>query len=100
MELNDMKNKNKLEIYTVPAYEGNAYIMETIDGYYDALWTAPIFNYDSLHHLSYLNGTVNNEQWAIVKDDAVINNVLDTNERIIIDEITVEGFVKLIKECA
>jgi len=83
-----MKNDNQLEIYTVPKYEANAYIIETIDGYYDALWTAPLFK----------NETVDNSQWSIVEDEQMINDVLDSSERTIIDEIKVEEFVKLLEE--
>ena len=78
-----MKNDNQLEIYTVPKYEGNAYIMETIGDYYDTLWTAPLFK----------NETVDNSQWSIVEDEQMINDVLDSSERTIIDEITVKKFV-------
>ena len=80
-----MKNDNQLEIYTVPKYEGNAYIMETIDGYYDALWTAPLLK----------NETVDNSQWSIVEDEQIINDVLDSGERTIIDVITVQEFINL-----
>lgn len=83
-----MKNGNKLEIYTVSIYKGNAYIMETIDGYYDALWTAPIKK----------DETVDNSQWTIVTDEIIINNVLDSNERLIIDEIKVEDFVEMVSK--
>lgn len=82
-----MTNDNQLEIYTVPKYEANAYIMETIDGYYDALWTAPLFK----------NETVDNSQWSIVEDEQMINDVLDSSERTIIEEITVEQFVNFLK---
>lgn len=81
-----MFNDNKLEIYTVPKYKGNAYIMETVDGYYHTLWTSPLLK----------NDKVDNGQWSIVEDENIINNVLDSNERFIIDDITVENFVKLI----
>jgi hypothetical protein len=77
-------NQNKYEIYTVSLYEGNAYIMETVDGYYDALWTAPLLKDES----------VDNSQWTIVTDEIVINNVLDSNERLIIDEMPVDEFNK------
>lgn len=83
-----MKNNNQLEIYTVPKYEGNAYILETIDGYYEALWATPLFK----------NETADNSQWSIVEDEQIINDVLDSSERTIIEEITVEKFVKLLEE--
>ena len=82
-----MENNNKLEIYTVPQFNGNAYIMETVDGYFDTLWTAPLFK----------NNTVDNSQWGVVEDEEIINNVLDANERIIVNEITVKDFVKLLE---
>ena len=83
-----MKNDNRLEIYTVPKYEGNAYIMETIDNYCIALWTAPLFK----------NETVDNSQWSIVEDEKITNDVLDSSERTIIDEITVEKFVSFLDQ--
>lgn len=83
-----MKNDNQLEIYTVPKYEGNAYIMETIDGYFYQLWTAPLFK----------DETSDNSQWSIVEDEQIINDVIDSSERTIVDEIKVEEFVKLLEE--
>ena len=83
-----MKNDNQLEIYTVPKYEGNAYIMETIDDYYDTLWTAPLFK----------NETVDNSQWSMVEDEQMTIDVLDSSERTIIDEITVEKFVSFLDQ--
>ena len=83
-----MKNGNKLEIYKVSLYKENAYIMETIDGYYDALWTAPIRK----------DETIEDSQWTIVTDETIINNVLDSNERLIIDEIKVEDFVEMVSK--
>lgn len=80
-----MKNDNQLEVYTVPQYEGNAYILETIDGYYEALWTAPILK----------NDQVDNTQWSIVEDENLINSVLDSSERTIIDVIKVQEFINL-----
>jgi len=80
-----MKNDNQLEVYTVPQYEGNAYILETIDGYYEALWTAPILK----------NDQVDNTQWSIVEDENIINSVLDSSERTIIDVIKVQEFINL-----
>ena len=43
-----MKNDDQLEIYTVPKYEGNAYILQTIDNYCIALWTAPLFKNETV----------------------------------------------------
>ena len=83
-----MKNDNELEIYTIPKYEGNAYIMETIDGYFYQLWTAPLFK----------NETADNSQWSIVEDEQIINDVIDSSERTIIDEITVEKFVSFLDQ--
>ena len=83
-----MKNDNQLEIYTVPKYEGNAYIMETIGDYYDTLWTAPLFK----------NETVDNSQWSMVEDEQMTIDVLDSSERTIIDEITVEKFVSFLDQ--
>ena len=83
-----MKNDNQLEIYTVPNYEGNAYIMETIDGYFYQLWTAPLFK----------NEIADNSQWSIVEDEQIINDVIDSSERTIIDEITVEKFVSFLDQ--
>lgn len=77
-----------LEVYTVPKYKGNAYILETIDGYYDALWTTALFK----------NETADHSQWSIVEDEKIINSVLDSSERTIIEEITVEKFVKSLEE--
>jgi hypothetical protein len=79
-------NDNKLEIFTVPKYSGNAYILETIDGNFDALWTAPLLK----------DGTVDNSQWAIVEDDKIIENVLG-DERTVISDISVDDFVNLLE---
>ena len=83
-----MKNDDQLEIYTVPKYEGNAYILQTIDNYCIALWTAPLFK----------NETVDNSQWSMVEDEQMTIDVLDSSERTIIDEITVEKFVSFLDQ--
>ena len=73
--------KNKYEIFTVPAYNGNAYIF---DG--DGIWTAPLFQDD----------TVDNTQWGPVEDDEIVNTVLDSNEKMVLKEIAVADFNKLV----
>jgi hypothetical protein len=79
--------KNKYEIFTVPAYNGNAYIMETAgNGGCEFLWTAPLFQDD----------TVDNTQWGPVEDDEIVNTVLDSNEKIVLKEIAVADFNKLV----
>jgi len=85
-EENTISNDNKLEIFTVPKYSGNAYIMETIDGYFDTLWVAPLFHDD----------TIDNSQWLEVEDEEIILNVLDSSERTVIDDIRVDDFVNLL----
>lgn len=51
---------DKYEIFNVPAYKGNAYIMETAgNGGCEFLWTAPLFKDD----------TVDNTQWGPVEDE-------------------------------
>ena len=75
--------KNKYEIFTVPAYNGNVYIF---DG--DGIWTAPLFQDD----------TVDNTQWGPVEDDEIVNTVLDSNEKIVLHEITVADFNKLLEK--
>jgi hypothetical protein len=75
--------KNKYEIFTVPAYNGNAYIF---DG--DGIWTAPLFQDD----------TVDNTQWGPVEDDEIVNTVLDSNEKIVLKEIAVADFNKLLEK--
>tara|TARA_R110002020_G_scaffold51588_7_gene145984 strand:- start:36 stop:290 length:255 start_codon:yes stop_codon:yes gene_type:complete len=81
-------NDNKLEIFTVPKYSGNAYILETIDGNFDALWTAPLLK----------DGTVDDAQfaWGIIEDDKIIEDVLG-DERIVIADISVDDFVNLLE---
>ena len=73
--------KNKYEIFTVPAYNGNAYIF---DG--DGIWTAPLFQDD----------TVDNTQWGPVEDDEIVNTVLDSNEKTVLHKITVADFLNFI----
>ena len=73
--------KSKFEVFSVPAYNGNAYID---DG--DGIWTAPLF----------VDGTVNNTQWAGVYDDKIVNTVLDSNEKTVLHEITVADFLNFI----
>ena len=82
-----MSKDSNLEIYTVPRYEGNAYIMELAGDYFDTLWSTPLKQ----------DGTSDNSQWSIVEDETIINNVLDSNERIIIDEIKKSSFLKLLE---
>ena len=82
-----MTTKNKYEIFTVQAYNGNAYIMETAgNGGCECLWTAPLFQDD----------TVDNTQWGQVENDEIVNTVLDSNEKIVLEEITVADFNKLL----
>jgi hypothetical protein len=85
------KNNNIYEIFTVPVYEGNAYIMETAgNGGCEFLWTAPLFKFDNF------NDTVDNTQWGPVESDKIVNTVLDSNEKTILGEIAVADFNKLI----
>lgn len=85
------KNNNIYEIFTVPVYEGNAYIMETAgNGGCEFLWTAPLFKFDDF------NDTVDNTQWGPVESDKIVNTVLDSNEKTILGEIAVADFNKLI----
>jgi hypothetical protein len=82
-----MINKDKYEIYTVPSYEGNAYIEEASgNGYCEFLWTAPLLK----------NNTVDNAQWGIVDDDNIVNTVLDSAEKIVLGEISVDDFNKIL----
>jgi len=80
MERNS-KDINQFEVFSVPAYNGNAYIF---DG--DGIWTAPLF----------VNGTVDNTQWAGVYDNKIVNTVLDSNEKIVLHKITVANFLNFI----
>ncbi len=86
---------NKYEIFTVPVYKGNAYIMETAGngGCCEFLWTAPLFE----------DGTVDNSQWGQVEDDYEFNTVIDSvvfeepsNKITVLGEIAVADFNKLI----
>ena len=82
-----MTNHNKYEIYTVPSYEGNAYIEEPSgNGCCEFLWTAPLFK----------DNTVDDSQWGLVDDDDIINKVLDSAEKIVLGEISVDDFNKLL----
>ena len=90
-----MENKNNdiYEIFTVPVYEGNAYIMETAgNGGCEFLWTAPLFKFDDF------NDTVDNTQWEPVESDKIVNTVLDSNEKTVLHEITVADFNKLLEK--
>lgn len=81
-----MKNNN-YEIFTVPSLEGNAYIEEPSgNGGCEFLWTAPLFQ----------DNTVDDSQWGIVNDDDIVNTVLDSSEKIVLGEISVDDFNKLI----
>ena len=83
-----MTDDNQLEIFTVPNYNANAYIMEIAgNGCCEFLWTAPLFK----------DNTVDNTQWSIVEDDQIINDVLDISEKTIINKISSEEFVNLLK---
>jgi len=78
---------SKYEIFTVPVYKGNAYIMETAgNGGCEFLWTAPLFKDD----------TVDNTQWGPVEDEKIVNTVLDSNEITVLGEIPVADFNKLV----
>lgn len=84
-----MKNNN-YEIFTVPSLEGNANIEEPSgNGGCEFLWTAPIFKHNVI-------STVDNSQCGIVEDDDIINTVLDSAEKIVLGEISVDDFNKLI----
>ena len=75
------------QIFTVSKYNGNAYIMENSgNGSCEFLWTAPLFK----------NNTIDNTQWGTVDDDVIVNDVLNSNEIIVIDEITIQDFNKLL----
>jgi hypothetical protein len=82
-------NDNKLEIFTVPEFSGNAYILETIDGHFETLWTAALLK----------NGAVDDAQfaWGIIEDEEIINSVLDSTERTVISDIRVDDFVNLLE---
>tara|TARA_R100000353_G_C6375889_1_gene160456 strand:- start:203 stop:484 length:282 start_codon:yes stop_codon:yes gene_type:complete len=85
-----MKNYDKYEIYTVPSYEGNAYIEEPSgNGGCEFLWTAPLFKHNVI-------STIDDSQWGIVEDDDIINSVLDSAEKIVLGEISVDDFNKLL----
>ena len=87
--LNKLKeNKMKTyQIFTVSKYNGNAFIMENSgNGSCEFLWTAPLFK----------DNTVDNTQWGTVDDDVIVNDVLNSNEIIVIDEITIQDFNKLL----
>ena len=77
----------KFEIFTVPEYRGNAYIMETAgNGGCEFLWMAPLFK----------DNTVDHTQWGPLVDEEIVNAVLDSNEKIFLGEIAVADFNKLI----
>lgn len=80
-----MKNNN-YEIFTVPSLEGNAYIEEPSgNGGCEFLWTAPLFQ----------DNTVDNSQWGVVDDADITDIVLDSAEKIVLGEISVDVFNKL-----
>ena len=65
---------DNLDIFTVPAYKGNAFALKTVEDRYDTLYSAPLLK----------NDTVDHDQWSVVEDEEIINTVLDSNERTII----------------
>tara|TARA_Y100000114_G_scaffold21885_1_gene17666 strand:- start:1662 stop:1916 length:255 start_codon:yes stop_codon:yes gene_type:complete len=81
-----MKNNN-YEIFTVPSLEGNAYIEEPSgNGGCEFLWTAPLFK----------DNTVDSSQWGVIDDADITDIVLDSAEKIVLGEISVDDFNKLI----
>lgn len=81
-----MKNNN-YEIFTVPSLEGNAYIEEPSgNGGCEFLWTAPLFK----------DNTVDSSQWGVIDDADITDIVLDSSEKIVLGEISVDDFNKLI----
>ena len=72
-----MFNDNKLEIYTVPKYKGNAYIMETVNGYYHTLWTSPLLKNDKVGMLTFSNKVENSVPASNKKTNlSIVNEVL------------------------
>tara|TARA_R100000734_G_C3282373_1_gene75720 strand:+ start:383 stop:601 length:219 start_codon:yes stop_codon:yes gene_type:complete len=65
---------DNLDIFTVPAYKGNAFALKTVEDRCDTLYSAPLLK----------NDTVDHDQWSVVEDEEIINTVLDSNERTII----------------
>ena len=78
-EKNKMNN-HKLDIITSGVYQGNAYVIETIDGLFHTLWVAPIFK----------DGSVDDSQWGEVEDELVIETVTSWNEVEVLETITVD----------
>ena len=77
-------NDNKLDIITSGVYQGNAYVIETIDGLFHTLWVAPRFK----------DGSVDDSQWGEVEDELVIETVTSWNEVEVLETITVDEFCK------
>lgn len=75
-------NDNKLEIITSGVYQGNAYVIETVDGLFHTLWVAPRFK----------DGSIDDSQWSEVEDELVIDTVTSWNEVEVIETITVDEF--------
>ena len=75
-------NDNKLEIITSGVYQGNAYVVEMIDGLFHTLWVAPRFK----------DGSIDDSQWGEVEDELVIETVTSWNEVEVLETITVDEF--------
>ena len=82
----------KLEIFTVPEFSGNAYIVtdEIVDGQFEDLWTAALLK----------NGAVDDAQfaWGIVEDEEIVNSVINSfTQRTVISDIRFHDFIDLLE---
>lgn len=76
-------NDNKLDIITSGVYQGNAYVIETIDGLFHNLWVAPRFK----------DGSIDDSQWSEVEDELVIETVTSWNDVEVLETITVDDLL-------
>tara|TARA_R100001015_G_C4586072_1_gene141997 strand:+ start:264 stop:530 length:267 start_codon:yes stop_codon:yes gene_type:complete len=79
----------KFQIFTVPEYRGNAFIVETAECSNrgsEFVWGAPLLKDDTVDHT----------QWGSIEDSGHIHIIADSNQKIFLDEIAVTDFNKLI----
>ena len=67
-----------MELFSVPKYKDNVFILKCIGDQYDALYSASLSKDEKVDYWS----------WVVVEDEEVINNVLDSNERTIFTSVS------------
>lgn len=81
-------SNDQIEIFEVPEFLGNAYILQTEGDYLEALYSAPRF----------WNETIDHQNWALVEDQEEFNKVVDSAERTIIATLDKSVFNNFINQ--